>query len=121
MSNEHTTLNATEPDAIDRLLTDAFNSALLEGANANLADRVMARIARQQRQRYIILALVGLAAAVFSVFSVLPVLGLLEAFFSGLAGGVGFPDWRSNLPGLVLVLVVGIGISWLMMEEALLT
>ncbi len=121
MSNEHPALNATEPDAIDRLLTDAFDSALLEGADANLADRVMARIARQQRQRHIVLALAGFAAAAFSVFSILPVLGLVEGLFSVLAGGVGFPDWQDNLPGLVLVLVIGIGISWLVMEEDLLT
>jgi hypothetical protein len=99
-------------------LTAAFDRALADPDNPAIAERVMAGIIRRQRQRSLILGIVGTAAALLVSLSALPLLGTLEAAFAGFASGVPLPEGQSGLPVLMGVVAAGIAAGWLLLEEA---
>ena len=107
---------SNQPDPVDALLANAFDAALSGPGNQQLVDQVMARIARQQRQRAWLLGLLGLAAAVVLMLSALPLLGLLENLFAGFTSLQAEPS--TSLPVTAVALaILGAG-AWLLFEEA---
>lgn len=112
------------PDAIDQLLNNAFDQALAATANVDQVDIIMARIAREQRNRFIVLSVLGIVGTLLLILAGLPVLNLVGSMVSGLAGGAvggadGLADWQSNLPVIVLALAAAVGGAWLLLEESL--
>lgn len=112
------------PDAIDQLLNNAFDQAFAATADVDLVDIIMARIAREQRNRFIVLSVLGIVGTLLLILAGLPVLNLVGSMVSGLAGGAvggadGLADWQSNLPVIVLALAAAVGGAWLLLEESL--
>lgn len=121
-TNEQT--GTSGPDAIDQLLNNAFDQAFAATADVDLVDIIMARIAREQRNRFIVLSVLGIVGTLLLILAGLPVLNLVGSMVSGLAGGAvggadGLADWQSNLPVIVLALAAAVGGAWLLLEESL--
>jgi uncharacterized membrane protein YjjP (DUF1212 family) len=107
------------PDPVDALLVNAFDEALSGPGNEALVDQVMARIARQQRLRTVVLALFGLIAAVICMLSAIPLLDLLQSTFAGFSGiQIEQAESQSSLPVTVIAVAIAAAGGWLLLEEA---
>ncbi len=84
-----------------------------------LADRVLARIERQQRQRSLLLILFGLVALVICMMSAMPLIELLPdllAEFSGMAAVSA--ESQLSLPVTLIAVVMAAAGGWLLLDEA---
>ena len=108
------------PDPMDELLAAAFQRALASPDNPSVVEDVMAGIARRERQRMLIVGLIGIVAAVLAAFLALPLIGLVASLLTDLADAVALslPALTTGLPVLALLLTVGITAGWLFLEEA---
>ena len=79
-TNEQT--GPSGPDTIDQLLNNAFDQAFAVTADVDLVGVIMARIAREQRNRSIVFTLLGIVGAILPLgFTVaLTALEFLVAF-----------------------------------------
>ncbi len=108
-----------QPDPTDTLLADAFEQALAGPANDALIEQVMARIARQQRQRTLVLALFGLIALAIGMLSVMPLIELIPSLFpsfTDFAASAEAPQF--SLPVIVAAVLIAAAGGWLLLEEA---
>ena len=120
MTNEQArTDHGGNADPIDALLAETFERALSGPGNPTLVENVMATIVRRQRQRTLVLMLVGFFAAVICLLSAMPLLELLEGLTSGLRAGMLPPDAALGLPELLLLTLALVAGGWLLMEEAI--
>ena len=105
------------PDRIDDLLNSAFDEALTGPGNQLLVSQVMAQIARRQRLRALLLAVVGFIALMICMLGAAPLFDLFPALFSGLFSSTN-PSADSTL-SLPLLAAVGMALAgaWLLMEE----
>ena len=118
MSNERTESN-NQLDPMDGLLSNAFEQALADPNQQTLVDQVMARIARQQRQRALVLALFGLIALAIGMLSVMPLLELIPSFFSSLPGlPAAETELQFSLPVIAAAVAMAAAGGWLLLEEA---
>ena len=107
------------PDSVDDLLSNAFDQALTGSSDQLLVDRVMARIARRERQRMLVMALFGLVALLLCMLGAAPLLELIPELFSGLLADASPPvDGQLNLPLTALVVGMLVAGGWLILEEA---
>lgn len=105
-----------QPDPVEHLLASAFEQALSGPGNPELVDRVMAKIARQQRQRTLVLALFGLAALIVCTLSAAPLLELLPSLATGTFDNAMFKE-PFSLPAGVVAVAIAIAGGWLLIEE----
>ena len=118
------TEKSDQPDPVDGMLANAFEQALagsdLVGSeNDVFIERVMARIARQQRQRTLLMALFGLLALAIGLFSVLPLLEFIPSLLANLSSFAA-TSGESQFSGPVIIAAIAIAAAgaWLLLEEA---
>jgi hypothetical protein len=69
-------------DNLDRMLSGAFDEALDAFDQFDLTERVLTKIRRQQRLRFLVIGVLILIASAICVISALPLLGMLTSWFS---------------------------------------
>ena len=115
MSNQE----INQPDPLDTLLSNAFKEALSAPVDQAMVDRVLAGIARRQRQRMLVLMLSGLVALAICLLGAMPLLELLPSLFSGLTGVDGLQtDVQLSLPVTLAAVAIAVAGGWLLLEEA---
>ena len=105
------------PDPLDNLLASTFEQALCGPGNPLLVEQVLARIARQQRQRTLVLALCGLGAMMLCMLSAAPLLDLLPSLFTETFTSAAFTG-ELTLPVALVAAAIAIAGGWLLIEEA---
>jgi predicted tellurium resistance membrane protein TerC len=117
MNKEQAHHRGSQVDPLDALLSEAFDRALSDPDNPVICERVMHRIARQQRQRTLIVGLVGAAAAVLAALGALPLIGILDNALSVFTGIGELSEGHAGLWAAAL-LAAGIAAGWLFLEES---
>ena len=115
MSNDSQN-HTDQPDPLDGLLAEAFAQAVSGPGDRLLVERVLADIARRQRQRALVLIGAGLIAITVCLLGALPLLGSLQGLLAGL--GTTAAAVQQNLPVTIAAIALLFGGGWLLFEEA---